>query len=180
LWDIPGADAPEATMHSCLNQLKSIMNRLRLLPFALAVWAAVLLLVVHGCNGTGGELVSAGAPLGDFRFEAKACRSGERLGFFGAVLTGERPGEGRLVLIDDAVQGRIVTVEAPGSCQPPDDEACAGITIDPLRCATYDVVIERTSRARDPVARMEGRLRLDCHYPGGGRVRADVEFSGCD
>lgn len=167
-------------MSACPGRGRSLWSRLRLLPFAVAIWAAVLCLVAHGCNGMEGDFVSTGAPLGDFRFVPKTCRSGQRLNFFGAVLLGERPGEGGLMLIDDAVQGKIVKVEVPGSCQPPEHLICTEVTVDPRKCATYDVHIQGTGGRRESVARMEGHLRLDCRYPDGGRIRADLEFSGCD
>lgn len=137
-------------------------------------------LMVKGCSSVTGTLVSQGGAMGDFTFTPKECRSGQRLGFFGSVLLGEGQTGGAVVAIFDPLKGKIVKIEVPGSCEPPDYEKCKEVIVDPQYCSTYDVKLDRTSILVNDIVLSEGSLNLDCKYPDGGSVKGSMTFDRCN
>lgn len=161
------------------------LNPLRLIPFALG---PIIMVGVFGfmfikggsCSSVEGQFVSTGEPLGAFTFVPKQCRSGERMDFHGAVLVGEGPNDGGIMVIQDPVKGQIIKVELPGSCQPPDHEVCTEVTIDKSECSTFKVKVTRTNTTVNDIRLMDGSLELDCKFREGGSVKAKLDFSNCD
>ncbi len=140
----------------------------------------IFLFTNKGCSSTEGEFVAKGAPLGDFTFKPKQCRSGQRMNFFGVVLLGDGPTDGGILVIEDAVRGKMLKVEVPGSCKPPDHEVCTEILVEPKHCKVYESSIERTHTEVNDVRLLDGHLRIDCTFPEGGTAKADIRFTGCD
>lgn len=149
------------------------------LPLNIAMIGAGLFMT-KGCSSVSGDVVSKGEPLGNFTFVPKQCRSGQRMSFFGSVLLGEGPQDGAVVAIMDPVKGKILKVEVPGSCEPPDYEKCKEVIIDPTFCSRYDMVVNRTSIMVNNIVLIDGHLNVDCAFPGGGSVKGNITFERCN
>ena len=133
-----------------------------------------------GCSSVEGQFVAAGEPLGDFTFVPDSCRSGQRMNFFGVVILGKGPNDGAVVPIQDVAQGKMVKVEVPGSCQPPDLEVCKEIDIKPEHCSVFELSVKRTNTTVNDIRLLDGHLKLDCKFPEGGTAKADMKFTSCD
>jgi predicted nucleic acid-binding Zn ribbon protein len=133
-----------------------------------------------GCSSVEGNLISKGEPVGDFTFVPHSCRSGQRMQFFGAVILGKGQQDGAIVLIEDPVKGRIVKIEVPGSCEPPDFEKCKEVIIDPAACSVYSMSVKRTSTMVNDIHLIDGSLKLNCLFREGGSVAADMVLKNCD
>jgi len=133
-----------------------------------------------GCSSVTGSFVASGPPLGAFTFTPKMCRSGQRMSFFGVALLGAGPTDGGVLVIDDAVQGKLLKIEVPGSCQPPGYEVCTVVEVRPAQCTTFDVAIERTGTEVNDIRLIDGHATLDCALPEGGKLTAGVVFESCD
>jgi len=149
---------------------------------AVLVQGAVVgyLFMGKGCSKTEGNLVSKGEPVGTFTFTPDACRSGQRMQFYGAVILGKDQHSGAVVVIEDALKGKIVKIEVPGSCQPPDYEKCKEVIIDPAACNVYDMAVKRTSTVVNDIRLVDGHLRLNCGFKEGGNLQANLTFENCD
>jgi hypothetical protein len=132
-----------------------------------------------GCSSVEGSLVANGGSLGSFTFTPEQCRSGQRMSFFGAALLGKDRNSGGVLVIEDAVRGKLLKVEVPGTCRPPDYEECKVVEITPDQCKTFRLSVRRTSTVVNDVRLVEGSLKLDCSFKR-GTVKADLKFSGCD
>lgn len=164
---------------------RSKSGPLRLIPFAIGpiITVGVLGFMFVGggsCSSVEGTFESAGDPLGTFTFMPAQCRSGERMNVHGAILVGEGPTDGGVMVIQDPVKGPIVKVELPGSCQPPDHEVCTEVTIDKSECKVFKVKIRRTNTTVNDIRLMAGSLELDCQFKEGGTVKAKLDFDNCD
>ncbi len=136
--------------------------------------------MVKGCSSVTGTFVAKGEPLGNFTFIPKQCRSGQRMSFFGSVLLGEGPQDGAVVAIMDPVKGKIVKVEVPGSCEPPDYEKCKEVIIDSKYCSRYEVSVNKTGIMVNNIVMIDGRVIVDCTFPGGGMAKGDITFERCN
>ncbi len=136
--------------------------------------------MVKGCSSVNGSLVAKGEPLGNFTFVPKQCRSGQRMNFFGSVLLGEGQQDGAVVAIIDPVKGKIIKVEIPGSCEPPDYEKCKEVIIDSKYCSRYDVIVDKIPVMINNIVLTGGRLNLDCVFPGGGTAKGEIAFERCN
>lgn len=136
--------------------------------------------MMKGCSSVTGSFTATGEPLGTFTFVPKQCRSGQRLGFFGAVMLGKGQQDGALVAFLDPVKGKVVKVEVPGSCEPPDYEKCKEVIIDPKYCSRYDMKLDRTSIMVNDIVMVEGSLDIECSFPGGGSVSGKLTFDRCN
>lgn len=134
----------------------------------------------RGCSSVTGTLVARGEPLGTFTFVPKQCRSGQRMNFFGSVILGEGQQDGAVVAIIDPVKGKVVKVEVPGSCLPPDYEKCKEVIIDPQYCSRYDVTVDKIPVMINNIVMVGGRLNLDCAFPGGGTAKGEIKFTRCN
>jgi len=137
-------------------------------------------LMSKGCSKTEGNLVSKGEPVGIFTFEPNVCRSGQRMQFYGAVMLGKDRHAGAVVVIEDPIKGKMVKIEVPGSCQPPDYEKCKEVVIDPAACNVYDMAVKRTMTTFNNIRLIDGHLRLDCGFKEGGSLQANLNFENCD
>lgn len=133
-----------------------------------------------GCSSTEGSFAADGGPLGTFTFTPTQCRSGERMSFFGVILVGDGPTAGGVLVVDDPVKGRLLKVEIPGSCKPPDYEVCTVVELGPDVCPTLDMKIEKTNSTVNDIRLIDGRVRADCTFPEGGTFRGNVTFESCD
>jgi hypothetical protein len=133
-----------------------------------------------GCSKTEGNLVSNGEPIGTFTFEPDACRSGQRMQFYGAVILGKDKHAGAVVIIEDPIKGKIVKIEVPGSCQPPDYEKCKEVVIDPAACSVYDMAVKKSMTTVNNIRLIDGHLRLNCGFKEGGSLQANLNFENCD
>ncbi len=133
-----------------------------------------------GCSSVTGTLVAKGEPLGSFSFVPKQCRSGQQMNFFGSVLLGDGQQDGAVVAIIDPIKGKIVKVEVPGSCEPPDYEKCKEVIIDPKYCSRYEVNVKRLPVVINEIFMIGGNLNLDCTFPGGGTARGKITFDRCN
>ncbi|MCP4675024.1 MAG: zinc-ribbon domain-containing protein [Deltaproteobacteria bacterium] len=147
---------------------------------AIAICAGIFMFMGKGCSSTKGVFVSQGAPLGNFTFTPKQCRSGQRMSMHGAVILGEGPTSGAVVVFRDPTKGELVKVEVPGSCRPPDYEICTEIIVDRQYCATYEISIQRTNTEVNRIRLIDGYLRLGCRFPQGGTISASIDFTNCD
>jgi hypothetical protein len=164
-------------------QGKQKQRRLRFLLFAILNFAifsiGVSFFFGKGCSSVEGTFVSKGKPAGDFNFVPNQCRSGQLMQFFGAVILGKGQQDGAVVAIIDPVKGKMVKVEVPGSCQPPDYEKCTEIILDPKYCSTYSVNVNRGNMEINDIFTINGNLSLDCSFPEGGSIKAKMKFSNC-
>jgi hypothetical protein len=133
-----------------------------------------------GCGHTEGSFIAQGQPLGDFTFTPTRCRSGQRMSFFGAILVGDGPTEGGLLVGEDAVKGKFVKLEVPGSCKPPDYEVCTELFIERSYCSVFEAGVKYTNTTVNDIRLVDGHLRLDCQFPEGGSVKADIQFENCN
>ena len=147
---------------------------------ALQIAVAGYFVMGKGCSKIEGNLVSRGEPVGTFTFEPDACRSGQRMQFYGAVILGKDKHSGAVVVIEDPIKGKIVKIEVPGSCQPPDYEKCKEVIIDPAACNVYDMAVKRTSTMVNDIRLIDGHLRLNCGFKEGGSLQANLIFENCD
>ncbi len=172
---IPGEPDPRS---------KAKRRRTLLLVMAFAVqvpiFVGVIFFVGKGCGVAEGSLVAQGQPFGDFTFKAVQCRSGEHMNFFGAVVLGEGPNDGGVIVGEDPLQGRYVKLEVPGSCKPPDLEVCTEILVDKTKCSIYEPRLERTNTTVNDIRLIDGSLKLQCDYPEGGTLKAELKFENCD
>ncbi|NMB74136.1 MAG: zinc-ribbon domain-containing protein [Myxococcales bacterium] len=172
----PGSPAPDAR------------KRRRRRIVMIAVLAEIPIFVVvfflafsgKGCGHTEGSFVSKGQPLGDFTFTPTQCRSGQRMSFFGAILVGDGPTEGGLLVGEDAVKGKFVKLEVPGSCKPPDYEVCTELFIERSYCSVFEAYAKNTNTTVNDIRLVDGHLKLDCVFPEGGSVKADIKFENCN
>ena len=97
-----------------------------------------------------------------------------------AALLGEGPDDGAVVAIIDPVRGKLVKVEVPGSCKPPDREVCREVILEQSMCSKFDVTDERTSTEVNDIRLMDGHINIECTFPDDGMVRASLKFENCD
>ena len=133
-----------------------------------------------GCSSVEGDLISKGDPVGNFTFMPHMCRSGQHMQFFGALILGKGQQDGAVVVIEDPVKGGIVKIEVPGSCEPPDYEKCKEVIIEPSACSVYSMSVKKTSTMVNEIRLVDGSLKLNCAFRGGGTVMADMVFKNCD
>ena len=152
---------------------------LLILPLNIAILGVGMFFMMKGCDKAEGTLVASGAPLGDFTFKAARCGSGQRMGFFGVIVVGEGPNDGGILVIEDPIKGKLVKVEVPGSCKPPDLEECTEIMIPRDQCSVFKTSVRNTNTTVNDVRLREGYLELDCSFQDGGTASADIKFEGC-
>lgn len=165
------------------NKPSAGRNRKRIWFIAIPLNIALIagsIFMVKGCSSVTGNFIATGEPLGNFTFVPKQCRSGQHMSFFGSVLLGEGPQAGALVAIIDPVKGKMVKIEVPGSCEPPDYEKCKEVIIDPKQCSRYDVIVNKTGIMVNNIVMIDGRVNLDCVFPGGGTAKGEITFERCN
>jgi hypothetical protein len=181
-------DEPPATLGPGATPARSpAQRRKRILWIILLADIPIIVAVVFffgfhskGCGHTEGAFVSQGQPLGDFTFTPTRCRSGQHMNFHGAVLVGDGPTEGGILVGEDVVKGKFVKVEIPGSCQPPDHEVCTERFVEREHCTIFEASAHKTNTTVNDIRLVDGHLKLACQFPEGGTVKADIKFENCD
>ncbi|MBN1610757.1 MAG: hypothetical protein JW940_29270 [Polyangiaceae bacterium] len=161
-------------------QAKQTRRRLSPLLVLTIVAVAVPLSGAYPAGTAAGEIRSTGRPHGDFVVRAAECYSwGDLWSSDVWVITElERPLSGGTgfrggLLIEQDGPGRWRAVtENPNGCS---GFKCPQRAVDPRRCKRFDVV----SETRGWLWRRRGHARLDCSFPEGGTLEADLTFSGC-
>lgn len=150
--------------------------------FALPVWVLIIYFATSakGCSSAEGNLVASGDPLGDFIFAPAECSSGEHESFFGVLLLGKHANAGRIKAIIDGRDGKFLDLELPGSCSGPDGGGCKVVRVEPSSCDVFDLKIVKTDTWVNRIQLLDGSLKLDCAFEGGGRAQADLKFESCD
>jgi len=156
------------------------MIAIMVLPMVVLIGVAGFMVMGKGCSSVEGGLVSAGQPLGDFTFTPAQCRSGQRMQFFGVVILGKGQNDGAVVPFIDTLKGKLVKVEVPGSCRPPDYEECREVVVEPKQCSRFAVSIRRTGTEVNDIRLLEGSMDIDCKFPEGGTLKGKMEFDRCD
>jgi len=126
-----------------------------------------------------GEIRSVGEPHGGFTLFPVDCFSGDHWGFDGVWLVTETLTEGdrtgfrgglKIVRVED---GRWAAVlENPQRCEV---FTCEQTEVRGRNCEVFDLEVERIHRWW----RYRGRARLDCTFPEGGTLKADLAFARC-
>jgi len=174
---------PTAVKADVANKKKGIM--------ILALFGAIvpigLFAVVGGgggCNGSAeGQIVSTGAPHGDYTLTPTSCYSGQHEDFFGVwvapELTSEGGGQGwkgGLKLVKSHTNVWEVYVESPTECQSFD---CVVRQLDPAGCSKFEVDVHDTGNVFNDIRVREGYVNLECDTPEGGTLVANLTFEGC-
>ncbi len=102
------------------------------------------------------------------------------MNFFGAVLLGDGPNDGAVVVGSDPLKGNYVKVEVPKSCKPPDHEECTEILVDRKACSVFKVRLKRTNTTVNDIRLIDGSLKLKCKFPEGGTFKGKIKFDSCD
>ncbi|MBN1770385.1 MAG: hypothetical protein JXB32_03920 [Deltaproteobacteria bacterium] len=121
-----------------------------------------------------GTVTHRGGTLGDWTASFDGCRSGDAFGsgFFGADFVSESP-RVHLQLQGSGSRDALLLVAGPDN---PDDE---GLELRQKDCAVFDVLVEAGGAEVNGVDSVEGRLKVDCPTPDGGRLQADLVFKAC-
>lgn len=175
----PLADSPTAAVTRASGTARKRKILLLTIPLNIALVAGAFFMM-KGCSSVTGSFTAKGEPLGNFTFVPKQCRSGQRLGFFGAVMLGQGQQDGALVAFLDPAKGKQLKVEVPGSCEPPDYEKCKEVIIDPHYCSRYDIKLDKTSIMVNDIVLVEGSLDIECSFPGGGSAAGKITFDRCN
>ena len=172
----------EIVPESPLKPSRKKWSRLLIIIVAVLLQGAIFgfFFMGKGCSKAEGNLVSKGEPVGTFTFEPDVCRSGQRMQFYGAVILGKDKHAGAVVVMEDPIKGKIVKIEVPGSCQPPDYEKCKEVIVDPASCGVYDMAVKRTMTTVNDIRLIDGHLRLNCEFKEGGSLQANLKFENCD
>jgi hypothetical protein len=117
-----------------------------------------------------GTFAATGTRAGDFSIERPTCLSGERWSYDGVRLSVEGGGGVRITPTE-------VRIDVPSSCRAGEGR-CDTIAVDPKRCSTYDVVVERTNNTYNRRRVWRGHLRLRCRLEPGELVAA-LAFEKC-
>jgi hypothetical protein len=121
-----------------------------------------------------GPFDATGTKSGDFSIVKPTCLSGERWDYPGVRLHVEGGGG---VRITQSAAGNEVVIEVPSTCRG-EKGPCDTITVDPKRCSTYDVAVEKTNNSYNKRKVWRGHLRLRCELEPGKLVAA-LGFEKC-
>jgi len=180
---VPGSGTPQMPGQGPATRPSGGRNKKVMLFIAIAINLIMVggfFFMSKGCSGVTGSLAAKGEPLGNFTFHPKQCRSGQHMNFFGSVILGEGQQDGAVVAIIDPVKGKIVKIEVPGSCLPPDYEKCKEVIIDPRHCSRYDVTVDKIPVMINNIVMVGGHVNMDCVFPGGGTLKGEINFTRCN
>lgn len=121
-----------------------------------------------------GAVTHRSGVMGDWTVSFDGCRSGDAFGsgFFGADFVSESP-RVHLQLQGSGSRDAVLLVAGPGRSE---DEA---LELRQKDCAVFDVLVEAGGAEVNGVDSVQGRLKVDCPTPGGGRLQADLAFRAC-
>lgn len=159
-----------------MKDRKSVQMKRNLIFFILAI---TLLLVSKCSTVIKGEIISEGNPAGNFSLSPLHCYSGERMQFYGIILS-QGVNEGAVLTgIIDPIKGRIIKLRIPNSCQADDNDDCKEIFIPKESCSVYKIHLERTNVTINRIRALRGKLQLDCKFKEGGSLKGTIEFDLC-
>jgi len=154
-----------------------------LLVVALVGIPVGLMLFGLATGGAKGEIRSRGEPFGTYVQKPPACHSGEHESFFGVWVApeiktiGGREGfQGGLKLLKNPLGEWTVYVESPIGCQ---GLKCPIRELEKKYCKVWDVEVHNTSTSVNDIWVREGHAKLDCSFPEGGSLTANLTFDGC-
>ena len=135
---------------------------------------ALLFLPLAGCVSTkvAGQLNMQGNALGDSKFAAAKCYSGDRYYFYGVDLVNQ-PQDTILRVVVDPVGGTVlkVTKEENGSERQ--------VLFDQGSCQVIDGHIDKTGWRVNRIEDFSGTLKLDCTTNEGEHIQGDLQFQHC-
>ena len=138
---------------------------------------------IFGHGKTEGEIVSAGAPHGDWSLRPSSCYSGEHEDFFGVWAapelsdSGGRSGwKGGLKVVRGHTGQWEAYLESPLECERFD---CVIREVDSAHCSVFDIDVRNTGTIVNDIRVREGHAKLDCEFPEGGTLQARLTFEGC-
>jgi hypothetical protein len=141
--------------------------------------ALVVILLSYPRGSARGEIHSTGLPHGDFVVRPITCFSGGHWGFTGVwvvtetLTSGDKSGfKGGLKILKNDAGAWEAVVENPSICQ---GFKCQQLKVDARHCGVFDVVV----KDRNLWFRYDGHAHLDCAFPEGGTLKADLSFEGC-
>jgi hypothetical protein len=134
-------------------------------------------------GGVEGEIRARGKPFGTYVQKPAACHSGQHESFFGVWLapeireSGGRSGfQGGLKLVKTQLGDWAVFVESPLECE---GFRCAIRELDKKSCKVFDIDVRNTNTTINDIRLKEGHAKLDCSFPDGGSLVANLTFDGC-
>jgi hypothetical protein len=149
--------------------------------FALVPVGFMLFSLASG--GAKGEIRSRGEPFGTYVQKPPACHSGEHESFFGVWVAPElrkingRDGfQGGIKLVKTNLGEWTVFVESPLGCQ---GAKCPIRELEAKHCKVFDIDVHNTSMSYNDIRVKEGHAKLDCTFPEGGALVANLTFDGC-
>jgi hypothetical protein len=119
-----------------------------------------------------GALDLSGPSFGTQHLVPAACRSGDRLDFYGVDLVDERAGIVARVVMDP-VQGGVIRLF------PAADPADPGIAFRRGDCSTFRVQVAPTGTTVNQVEVMRVAIELDCRHDGGDGLRGASSWDDC-
>jgi len=121
-----------------------------------------------------GTVTHQGGDLGNWTASFDGCRSGDAFTneFFGADFLSESP-RVHLQLQGSDSNDALLLVAGP---QTSGDQ---GLELRRADCTVFDVLVESGNAEVNDVDTVEGRLKVDCPTPNGGRLQADLVFKAC-
>ena len=160
---------------------RSAVNDKKAAPFLVAIFLILLpmLIVMHSCGHTEGQVTVSGGPHGDFVFEATDCHALQPYGRYGANVHGDGHDDGAVYVTMDPISGPDIQVEVPGSCRNANGTDCDVFPVPRDACRTYEAVVEDTNTVVNDVRLVKGHAAIDCSLADGTEVRGRVEFDGC-
>jgi hypothetical protein len=142
-----------------------------------------LMLFALASGGAKGEIRSRGEPFGTYVQKPPACHSGEHESFFGVwvapdikTIDGRNGFQGGLKLLKNPLGEWTVFVESPLHCQ---GLKCPIRELEKKYCKVWDVDVRNTSTSVNDIRVREGHAKLDCSFPEGGSLTANLTFDGC-
>lgn len=140
---------------------------------------ASIQLLSYPRGSVAGEIRSTGAPLGDFVVRPVTCFSGGHWGFTGVFLVtetltsgGKRGFKGGLKILKNEAGEWEAQVENPNRCE---GFKCEQWRVPGQHCRVLDVVVQ----GMNVWLRYDGHANIDCAFPEGGALKAELSFKGC-
>jgi hypothetical protein len=124
-----------------------------------------------------GSVHSVGGELGTFDVVLSDCHSGEVNGFFGADFYAAGSDDLRLRYVHDEANGDVVKIVFPSK------KDTARVFNRQDKCAVLEGSIEKTNvrtwTPKGTIRHVNGHVKFDCAYDGGGHVTGEATFSDC-
>jgi hypothetical protein len=146
--------------------------------FILITTIALGFLINHCSTVIQGEIKSEGSPTGNFSLNPTNCFSGQRMLFYGIILS-QNENDGAVITgIIDPIKGKIIKLKLPNSCSEDQDD-CKEVFINKESCSVYKLNLEPTNVTINRIRALRGKLQLDCKFKEGGSLKGVVQFDYC-